>query len=95
MDNYYILIKLGELKYSKLKAVSILHKEINALGLSYTLSDALNFLNAIMLNTPPDSMNYRIKYAVDKIFMDNEYEEHNINDAVEQNFPENWIAPTG
>jgi len=86
--------KIGEHKYSRLKSLSILRKEINSYDYNYTVSEIKELLDSILNNTFEERFNLTFKVCFDKIFNNNEYIEFN-NYPTEQNFPDNWIASVG
>ena len=87
---------LGKLKYSRLKSLSTLRKEINSYGYNYTMTEVKELLDSILNNTLEERFNFKFKRCFDEIFDGMEYIKYNEYDyTTEQNFPVNWIAPVG
>lgn len=85
---------IGTLKYSRLKSLSILRKEINSYDYCYTMVKVKNLLDSILNNTFKEHFNLEFKRCFDIIFHDISYIVYN-NYPVEENFPDNWIGPIG
>ena len=95
MENLEFQIKkIGTLIYSRLESLSILRKEINSYNYNYTISEIKELLDSILNNTFEERFNFKFKICFDKIFKGNEYIEFD-NYPIEQNFPDDWIAPIG
>lgn len=95
MENLeYQIIKIGTLKYSRLKSLCILRSEINSYGYDYSILEIRELFNPIMDNRLDMNFSLIFKTSLDKIFDDNEYLEFN-NYPTEQNFVNNWIPPIG
>jgi len=84
--------KIGTLKYSRLKSLSILRKEINSYDYNYTMMEVKILLDSILNNTLNERFNLKFKHCFDKIIEDMEYIEYDTY-PTEQNFPDNWIPP--
>jgi hypothetical protein len=95
MENLEFEIKtFGKLKYSRLKSLSVLRKEINSFGYEYTITEVKELLDSILNNTLKERFNLKLKHCLDKIIDNMEYIEYD-NNPTEQNFPDNWIPPVG
>jgi len=90
----YYLKKLGTLKYSRLKSIYILRKELNCFDYKYSNSETKELLDTILNGNLTENFNMKFKYCFDKVFNDNEYVELNENEE-NQNFPENYIPASG
>jgi len=89
--------KIGTLKYSRLKSLSILRKEINCFGYNYTMIETKYLLDSLLNNKFEECFNWELKICFDQIFDKIEYIKYD-NDSYkydEQNFPVNWIPPIG
>ncbi len=101
MDEYtYKLIKIGKLKYDRLKAISILKNELKLINSNvcclYSLADIKELIDYILIEKLECGFNLTYKICFDCIFDDNQYETiYPNNYCIERNFPENWIPPTG
>lgn len=84
--------KIGNLKYSRLKSLSILRRELNSFGYKYTMTEVKELLDSILNNRLNKSFGLKMKSSIEEIFYDMEYLENN-NYPTEKNFPDNWIAP--
>jgi len=74
MENLEFQIKkLGTLKYSRLKSLSILRKEINSYDYNYTMSEIKELLDSILNNTLEERFNLTFKVCFDKIFNNNDF----------------------
>jgi hypothetical protein len=85
---------VGHLKYSRLKSLSILRKELYNFNYAYTINEVKELLDSILNNTLSERFNLHFKNCFDLIFDDMVYIEHN-NDPIELHFPNKWIAPIG
>lgn len=95
MENLEFEIKtVGKLKYSRLKSLSVLRKEINLFGYDYTITEVKGLLDSILSNALKERFNLEFKHCFDKVIDNMEYIEHD-NYPTEQNFPDNWIPPVG
>jgi len=88
----YKLIKVGQLKYDRIKSLSILRKEINSHGYCDSMNDVKILLDTVLNNELKENFNLSTKCCLDCIFDGNEYIEYNGN-PVEFNFPDPWLLP--
>lgn len=92
--NEYQINFVGNLKYERLKTLSLLRKELNSLGYNFNITETKRLLDSIISNTFKERFNYKFKVCFDKIFDNIEYTEFNYY-PIEQNFPDNFIPPIG
>lgn len=90
----YIIRKIGTLKYSRLKSMSILRKEINSYGYMFNMKDIKELFDLVCNNKLNKSFDLKYKICFDMIFDGNEYIKIN-DEPIEKNFPDNWIMPIG
>lgn len=98
MDDFveYKIVKVGELKYDRLRSMSILRTELKSFDYEYSLSDIKDLLDSILGGNFDKSFNLKFKRCFDYIFDGNEYEHiSNYEDEKERNFPYIWIPPRG
>lgn len=95
-DLEFEIKKLGNLKYSRLKSMSMLRKEINSFGYSYSMAEVKKLLDSILNNTFEERFNLKFKLCFDSIFDGMVYIEYDNNPyKCEINFPYGWIPPIG
>lgn len=88
----YQVKKLGTLKFSRLRAISVLRKHLNSYDYSYTMSEVRELLDSVLNNSFEEKFNLKYKVSFDKVFNDNEYIEFD-DRPIERSFPEDWIPP--
>lgn len=90
----YKIIKIGQLKNSRVKSLYTLKKNLNGYSFCYTYRDIKDLLDAILEDNFKESFDLKIKLALDEIFEGNEYER--VDEFYEgRNFPIDWIPPIG
>jgi hypothetical protein len=97
MEQEFEIKKLGDLKYPRLKSISILRKNLNLYDYRYTLTESKELLDSI-LNNKTDNIKFTLTFKIcfDKIFNNMEYIKYTNDDyPIERNFPDNWIPPFG
>jgi hypothetical protein len=88
----YKLIKVGQLKYDRIKSLSILRKEIKFFGYCDSMNDVKILLDNVLNNNLKEKFNYSVKRCLDSVFEGNQYIEYN-GYPIERNFPDPWIPP--
>jgi hypothetical protein len=92
METEFKIVKIGNLKYDRLKAISVLCNILRSFGYMYPLGQTKILLDTILANELIETFNHKFKYAFDTIFDHVEYEEINHYEE-EHNFPINFIPP--
>jgi len=88
--------KTGTLKYSRLKSLSILRKEIKLYDYNYSIREIKELLDSILNKTFDGRFNSVFKRCFDTIFDNMIYIEYAEDEYVnEKNFPDNFVPPMG
>jgi len=89
------ITKSGDLKYDRIKSMSILKHELKNSGYDYSINDIKIMFDNLINNTFCDQFDRRHKHCFDLIFNNNEYKEcdQEILPQEEYDFPKNWIPP--
>jgi len=87
------ITKVGTLKYSRIKSISILRKEINSYGYSYTIMEVKDLLDSILNRKLEEYLDLKFKISLDRIIDGMEYISYN-DQPQGRDFPEFWIPPT-
>ena len=88
----YKLVKSGQLKYDRIRSLSILRKEIKFFGYCDSMNDVKILLDNVLNNNLKEKFSYSVKLCLDCVFEGNQYIEYN-NYPIEGNFIDNWIPP--
>jgi hypothetical protein len=94
MDNLFKILKIGQLKYDRLKCLSILRKEFQLFDIKYNIIEIKTIFDNILIGKFHEKFDRTFKYCLDCVFNKNEYITYNFNE-IETNFSENIIMPTG
>lgn len=73
MDRYKI-IKIGTLKYDRLKALSIFRKELFSYGSMMSIADAKVLFDTILNNKLEEDFDLKLQRCIDEVFEGTEYE---------------------
>jgi hypothetical protein len=92
MQNIFKISKIGDLKYNRLKSISILKEKLKLFNLNYNYSEVKKLIENIINENFDDKFNTEMKYCLDSIFKNNEYIEFHTYE-IESNFPKNYIPP--
>lgn len=92
----YKIIKIGDLKYSRLKSMSILKKELNCFY-NFNNSEIKELLEFVLSSNFVEAFDLKYKHAFDLIFDNTEYQTINDDEYYENDchFPEGYIMPIG
>jgi hypothetical protein len=90
----YTILKIGTLKYDRLKSMSILRKELNYFSNDYSYKDIKEIFDSILKNEFNEIIDESLRICLNHIFDGNEYKDVEFHQT-ETNFPENWIPPIG
>jgi hypothetical protein len=79
----YKIKKVGNLKYDRLKSMSILKNEMRLREENLSMSDIKSLMDNILNNDFDEVITMNTKYSIDEIFDGNEYEEINDDEFIE------------
>lgn len=88
------IIKIGVLKYDRLKSMSVFKSELRSFGYDYGFFELKELFDKLLSNTFDEIIDGKFSHCVDKVFLNTEYEEIDIEDddwTEERNFPEDYI----
>ena len=90
----YKIIKIGDLKYSRLKSMSILKKELNCFY-NYNNSEIKEIFDTLLSSNFVEEFGWKYKRAFDLIFDNTEYQTINDDEYYENDchFPVGYIIP--
>lgn len=91
----YRLIKIGKLSNNRLKSMSLFKSNLQSFGLQYSFFELKELFDMILSGNFDEVFDDKFKYCLDKVFIDNHYEETIIDEYLsgERNFPDNYIPP--
>ncbi len=70
----YKILKLGKLKFNRLKSMSILRKEINSFGYDFSYNEVKELFESLINGNFTEQFDLKFKMCFDIILIDNEYE---------------------
>lgn len=86
--------KVGELKYDRLKSISVLKRELNCFGNNFTYQETKEILDSILSGNFDEEITEYVKFTLDKIFDNMEYDiEETPGSYCGFKWP--WIMPVG
>jgi len=90
----YQISSLGQLKYRRLKSMSILRENLLNYGFEHGILETKFLFEELLNNKFNRFFDSKFKVCLDSIFEDNKYLEMYLVEN-EENFPINFIAPIG